>query len=116
MIKKVVGDRTRLEGREEEEVTRERARWIRGRRAARRGMLDIRGARRKVSDSSARSDAYTRASEVILSYGGLYHQFSRPGSGAAGVGSAARIYPRRLCTRERPFPSAIRVSLPSNVP
>lgn len=64
-------------------------------------MLDIRGASRKVSDSSACTDAYTPASEVILSYGGLYHQFSRPGSGAAGVGSAARIYPRRLCTRER---------------
>lgn len=75
-----------------------------------RGMLDIRGASRKVSDSSACTDAYTRASEVILSYGGLYHQFSRPGSGAAGVGSAARIYPRACVRQQGPFPSAVSIA------
>lgn len=39
-----------------------------------------------------RARLYARASSVILSYGGLYHQFRRPGSGAVSTIGTARIY------------------------
>lgn len=55
-------------------------------------MLDIRGASRRLAPRLA--PAHTRASVVILSYGGLYHQFSRPGSGAASTIGSQDIFAR----------------------
>lgn len=53
--------------------------------------------------ASPLAPAHTRASAVILSYGGLYHQFSRPGSGAASsIGSqdiSACLYGARCTLR-----------------
>ena len=83
-------------------------------------MLDIRGASPEGCAASPLVPAHTRSSAVILSYGGLYHQFSRPGSGAASsIGSqdiSACLYGARCTLRFVLARAATLYRAVSNVP